>query len=191
MTRLRDCWSAFALAGAIAGTPRPLPAQDARAAIETQYQRLAVAIRRNDVDSILALQAPDFSSNNPEAGRFDRAAMEQYTRRLASAIDSVMHIDNMIRNFQAHGDTAVADVCQEFSRIQRLGDSRPHRIDTSVLQRETWVRKTDGWKRLRVTDVHGMRWFVDGVRIDPSRPYASGMPAYVPAVDPPTGCGLR
>jgi hypothetical protein len=166
-------------------------AQDSRPAIESQYQRLSEAIRRKDVDGILALQAPDFSSTNPNAKIFDYAAMEAYTRRLTATVDSVIHVRNDIRGFEERGDTSVADVCQEFSRLQRLRDGRQHRIDTSVLQRETWVHLADGWKRLNVTNEHGMRWFVDGVRVDPSKPYTPGMPAYVPDPDPPTGCGLR
>jgi hypothetical protein len=177
--------------GMLTVTSKSLPAQDFRAAIEARYQQLGEAIRRNDVDGILALQAPDFSSRNPGGGTFDYAAMERYTRRLAAAVDSVIHVRNSIRTFEERGDTSVADVCQEFSRIQRLGDGRAHRIDTSVLQRESWVRLPGGWKRFHVTDVHGMRWFVDGTRVDPSKPYKPGMPAYVPEVDPPTGCGLR
>lgn len=181
----------MSLGGMLATTPRLLSAQDSRTAIEARYRQLAEAIRRNDVERILALQAPDFSSKNPEAGTFDFAAMERYTRRLSAAVDSVIHVRNVIRTFEERGDTSVADVCQEFSRIQRLGDGRSHRVDTSVLQRETWVRLPDGWRRLHVTNVHGMRWFVDGTRVDPSKPYTPGMPAYVPEVDPPTGCGLR
>jgi ketosteroid isomerase-like protein len=189
--RLPHLWLALSLGCLTAAAPSRLPAQDTRAEIEARYRQLADAIRRKDVEGILALQAPDFSSINPESGTFDYAAMERYTRRLTAAMDSVIHIRNVIRSFEAHGDTAVADVCQELSRLQRLGDSRPHRIDTSVLQRETWVRLADGWKRLHVSDVHGMRWFVDGVRIDPSKPYTPGAPAYAPESDPPTGCGLR
>jgi hypothetical protein len=189
--RLPHLCFAMSLGGMLATMPELLSAQDSRSAIEARYQQLAEAIRRNDVERILALQAPDFSSQNPEAGTFDFAAMERYTRRLTAALDSVIHIRNIIRTFEERGDTSVADVCQEFSRIQRLGDGRPHRVDTSVLQRETWVHLRDGWKRLHVTNVHGMRWFVDGTRVDPSRPYTPGMPAYVPEVDPPTGCGLR
>ena len=189
--RLRHLSLAMSLGGMLAATPKLLPAQDSRTAIEAQYQQLAEAIRRNDVEGILAVQAPDFSSRNPNGSTFDFAAMERYTRRLAAAVDSVIHIRNVIRTFEERGDTSVADVCQEFSRIQRLGDGRPHRVDTSVLQRETWVHLADGWKRLHVSNVHGMRWFVDGSRVDPSKPYTPGMPAYVPEVDPPTGCGRR
>ena len=189
--RLPHLCFAMSLGGMLATTPKLLPAQDSRPAIEARYQQLAEAIRRKDVEGILALQAPDFSSKNPEAGTFDFAAMERYTRRLTAAIDSVIHVRNLIRTFEERADTSVADVCQEFSRIQQFGDGRPHRVDTSVLQRETWVHLPDGWKRLHVADVRGMRWFVDGTRVDPSKPYAPGMPAYVPEVDPPTGCGLR
>jgi len=178
--------------GAMPGsTPQLLSAQDARIAIEAQYQRLADAIQRHDVEGILAVQARNYSSINPTGSTFDFAAMERYTRQLAAAVDSVIHVRNVIRTFEQHGDTAVADVCQEFSRIQRFGDGRPRRVDTSALQRETWLHLADGWKRLHVEDVRGTRWFVDGVRVDPSRPYTPGMPAYVPEVDPPTGCGLR
>jgi hypothetical protein len=189
--RLRSLSLAMSIGGMLAATPKPVFAQDSRTAIEAQYEQLAKAIRRNDVEGILALQAPDFSSRNPNGNTFDFAAMEGYTRRLAAAVDSVIHVRNDIRGFQERGDTSVADVCQEFSRLQRLGDGRRHRIDTSVLQRETWVHLRDGWKRLNVTDEHGMRWFVDGVRIDPSKPYVPGTPAYVPEPAPPTGCGLR
>jgi len=181
----------MSLGGMLATMPKPVLAQDSRTAIASRYQQLAEAIRRNDVEGILALQAPDFSSTNPNGSIFDFAAMERYTRRLAAAVDSVIHVRNIIRSFEERGDTSVADVCQEFSRLQRLGDDRSHRIDTSVLQRETWVHLADGWKRLNVTNEHGMRWFVDGVRVDPSKPYVPGMPAYVPELDPPTGCGLR
>ncbi|MFL5538763.1 MAG: YybH family protein [Longimicrobiaceae bacterium] len=181
--------AALALVPAACDPPPPVPRPDARAEVEAQYERLAEAIRRNDVQAILALQAPDFSSNNVGGAVFDRAAMEAYTRRLTSAVDSVIHTRNRIREFTLRGDTAVADVCQEFSRIQRV-DGAPHRVDTSVLQTETWVRRPDGWRRRHVENERGMRWFVDGRRIDPVRPSLGG-PEYRPDPDPPTGCGLR
>jgi ketosteroid isomerase-like protein len=167
----------------------PAPRPDARAEVEAMYERLAVAIRRSDVEAILAVKAPDFGSSNVGGVVFDYAAMEAYTRRMTSAIDSVIHIRNRIREFTLRGDTAVADVCQEFSRIQRV-DGAPRRVDTSVLQTETWVRRPEGWRLRRVENERGMRWFVDGVRIDPLRPSLGG-PEYRPNPDPPTGCGLR
>ena len=114
--RLRYLSLALSLGGMLAATPKLVLAQDSRTAIESQYKQLAEAIGRNDVEGILALQAPEFSSRNPNGSAFDFAAMERYTRRLAAAVDSVIHIRNVIRSFDERGDTSVADVCQEFSR---------------------------------------------------------------------------
>jgi hypothetical protein len=161
-----------------------------RKPLEDRYAQLAAAIRTNRLERILAFQSPAFTSVNVTGQVFDYQAMADYTRRLTSAIDSVLHVQNRIRRLQILGrDTAVVHVCQEFSRIQRIGDGHPHRVDTSALQTETWVRDSAGWFRTRVEDVHGTRWFVDGVRVDPTRPYTAGMPPYRPAVDSVTGCG--
>ena len=164
-------------------------AQSPRKAVEARYEQLADAIRRKDVDAILAFKSKNFSSDNVNSVKFDYAAMEQYTRRMTTAIDSVIHVRNIIRSFEQHGDTAIANVCQEFSRIQLVADA-PRRVDTSVLQRELWVQEDSVWKLVHVDDEHGMRWFVDGKRVDPTRPNIAG-PAYSPVDDPPTGCGLR
>jgi hypothetical protein len=172
----------------------PVVQGSARSAIERQYQRLDSVILRNDVPGMLAIQAPSFSSVNPGGVVYDYAAMEERTRLLASLIDSTIHVRNTIREFASRPDTAVVMVCQEYSRMQRLGDGRPHRIDTSALQRERWVLVGNEWRRERVDQVHGLRWFVDGVRVDParrvdpSRPYTPPAP-YKPDPDPPTNCG--
>lgn len=188
MNGLRTVVRVAALLGVLA---EPACGQSARAGVEAQYERLAVAIRKNDLSGILEIQASTFTSRNPTGTSFDYAAMEAYTRCMTASIDSVIHIRNTIRSFREQGDTAVADVCQEFSRMQRIGDGRPRRVDTSALQEETWVRTPAGWKRSHVENVRGTRWFVDGVRVDPMKPFTPGSPEYVPEVDPPTGCGLR
>jgi hypothetical protein len=36
------------------------------------------------------------------------------------------------------------------------------RVDTSAVQRETWVNTPDGWRLKLVDDVHPGAWFVDG-----------------------------
>jgi hypothetical protein len=160
-----------------------------RTAIERQYQRLDSAILRNDVAGMLAIQAPTFTSLNPNGEAYDYAAMEARTRRMAGLIDSVIYVHNTIRAFSSRTDTVVVDVCQEYSRIQRLGDGRAHRIDTSALQRERWVLVGSEWRREHVDDVHGLRWFVDNIRVDPLQPYTPGAQPYRPTPDPPTGCG--
>jgi hypothetical protein len=177
----------LALGLAVLCGPVPAHCQDARGSIERQYLRLDSALMRNDVMAILAVQSPMFTSLNPDGTTMDYQAMESRTRLLANLVDSVIYAHNTIRDFTAEGDTAVVNVCQEFSRIQRV-DGRPRRVDTSALQRERWVRRGTERKRERVDDVHGTRWFVDGVRVASLRPNSIGTP-YAPNPDPPTGCG--
>jgi hypothetical protein len=172
---------------AISGPARAF-CQTERTSIERQYRRLDSAVERNDVTAIMAFQAATFTSINPNGAVMDYQAMEARTRLLSSLVDSVVYVRNTIRDFASHGDTVVVTVCQEFSRIQRM-DGRPHRVDTSALPRERWVRVGTEWKRERVDDVHGTRWFVDGVRVNAVRPYSAGTPPYAPNPDPPTGCG--
>lgn len=175
-------------------------AATARREIEARYAQIGDATVRKDAAALLDLYDPAYLAVNPAINqRFDYAAVAAYTRRQLAAVDTTLRLRNTIRAFTAGGpgggaavgDTAVADVCQEFARVQRSGDGVPRRVETSALQREVWVRRTDAWRRLRVEGVHGARWFVDAVRVDPGRPYTPGMPAHAPSPDPPTGCGAR
>ena len=165
--------------------------QSPRAAIEQQYERMAQAIYRKDIAAILALTDSSFTSKNPGGIEFDYNSFVAYQRRFAETVDTVLYTHNTIRSFRASGDTAVADVCQEFRRLQRLRDSTLHRVETSALQEETWIRRVPGgaWRRSHVENVRGMRWFIDGVRINPNAPFAPGAPPFQPDPDPPTGCG--
>ena len=178
------------LLGCVAGARSREPA--VRQALEAQYARIASGIMAGDLAAILSVQDSTFTSANPNGQRFDYAAMAAYTRQMVARVDSVIFVHNTIRALalsSEQGDTATVDVCQEFSRFQRFGDGPPRRVDTSALQTETWVRRPAGWRRANVTNVHGTRWFVDGKRVDQTKPFDPVAPPYAPAVDPPTGCG--
>ena len=165
-----------------------------RAAIVTKYDELAAAIRRLDLEGIMAVQDSAFTSVGPRGETMDYAASLDYSQRLVTTFDTVYHVDNRIRTFEVRGaarDTVVVDVCQELSRQQRLGGDVPRRVDTSALQTETWIRRPAGWRRFRVENVRGTRWFVAGKRVDATQPYDPEAPPYTPVDDLPTGCGLR
>jgi hypothetical protein len=53
-------------------------------------------------------------------------------------------------------------------------------VDTSVTQDETWVRTPDGWRLRFVQNVHDMKWYVNGKRVEPGKPYDPDAPAYEP-----------
>ena len=54
------------------------------------------------------------------------------------------------------------------------------RVDTSVVQRETWTKTTAGWKLKSVDNVRDQKRFVDGKRVDPTKPHDPDAPPYNP-----------
>src|SRR5678816_1638779 len=72
---------------------------------------------------------------------------------------------------------AVAEVFQEASRYRELAGKR-RRVDTSVVQRETWAKTADGWKLKSVDNVRDQKRFVDGKQVDPLKPYDPEAPPY-------------
>jgi len=56
-------------------------------------------------------------------------------------------------------------------------------VKTSVVQTETWIYVNDQWKLKLVDNVHDQKRFVDGKRVDPSKPYDPSAPPYEPDKD--------
>jgi hypothetical protein len=74
---------------------------------------------------------------------------------------------------------AVAEVFQEVSRYRELAGKR-RKVDTSVVQRETWLKTADGWKLKCVDSVRDQKRYVDGKRVDPTKPYDPDAPPFEP-----------
>ena len=74
---------------------------------------------------------------------------------------------------------AVAQVLQEVTRYRELEGQR-RKVDTSVKQRETWSKTAEGWKLKCVDSVRDQMRFVDGKRVDPTKPYDPNAPSYDP-----------
>src|SRR5260370_591918 len=96
--------------------------------------------------------------------------MSGYSRAVLAQSQPPVVVRNPIRSFDYRGDTAVAMVWQEFSRMQTKAGALRH-VETTAQQRETWVRTSEGWKLRYVDDVKPGAWYVDGKRVDPSKPY--------------------
>lgn len=161
--------------------------------LQGQYATLARAHEERDADAILALKARFFSAVGPKGRTSTFEDVEQYTRRLVGEIKPPIKLQNTILRLTVQGDIAIAEVLQEFSRRQKVGESE-RTLDTSVIQRERWRRTPDGWRQTFVDDVHDSRWLVDGKRVDPSKPFDPDAPEFKPE-DPPrpektTDCGL-
>lgn len=152
-----------------------------RRQLTERYSSIETANKNKDVTALLALRAPNCSANGPGGTRSNCVDMDNYTKQLIAEIGTVASLTNTILALRVEDDTAVATVAQHFVRTQtKLGKLR--NIDTSAFQDETWLRTPEGWKLQFVANVHGRRWYIDGKRIDPHKPFDPDAPPYNPSI---------
>ena len=150
-----------------------------RRALEAQYLKIAEAQRNEDIEAMRALRTPDFTVDLPNGQRWDLETSLNYSRAGFQQVESNIDISNTIESLDVHGDEAVAVVHQRWSRMQvKAGKLR--RVDTEAIQTETWVNTKDGWKLKHIGDVKPGAWYIDGKRIDPTKPYDPNAPEYKP-----------
>jgi len=136
-----------------------------RTAIEEWYERNKAAFDARDLKAIMALRTPDFHTITPDGKLNTRADMEARTQKLIEQIDGFISQEFEIGSIDVHDDLASADVKQKTVRIQRLSDGMRHKVEASVVQRETWKRTDDGWKMYLVDNIR------DGIVLVDDKPY--------------------
>jgi hypothetical protein len=169
---------------AIALIARTASAQDdaeVRLELEARYRELEEAHDRRDLKAILALKTADFHAIFPDGKVGDWKVMEEYSRRFLEMNDPPYNIRNTIQQLVVSENKliAVAQVFQEASRYRELEGKR-RKVDTSVIQDETWSKTAEGWKLKSVDGVRDQKRFVDGKRVDPTKPYDPDDPPYNP-----------
>jgi hypothetical protein len=165
-------------------SPMAASAQDdasVRKELEAQYQRLAEAHEKRDLRAIVGLKTADFHAIFPDGRVGDAQVMEQYSRQFLENNQPPYNIRVTIQELVVSDNKliAVAEVFQEATRYRELEGKR-RRVDTSVRQRETWAKTSDGWKLKSVDNVRDQRRFVDGKRVDPTKPYDPNAPPFDP-----------
>ena len=152
-----------------------------RKELDAQYRKLAEAHDRKDLKAIAALKTADFHSIGPDGKVNDVKTMEQYTKNFLEMNKPPFHIRNTIEKLTVSENKliAVADVFQEASRTRELA-GKIRKVDTSVRQRETWSHSPQGWRLKCVDNVHDQRRYVDGKRVDPTKPYDPNAPPFEP-----------
>jgi hypothetical protein len=150
-----------------------------RRALEAMYAKIADAQKNEDIDALRATRTPDFSVDMPNGQRWDLETSLNYSRAGFQQVESNISISNTIESLDVHDDVAVAVVHQRWSRMQiKAGQLR--RVDTEAIQTETWVNTSDGWRLKHIGDVKPGAWYVDGKRIDPTKPYDPNAPEFRP-----------
>lgn len=148
-------------------------------AIDAQYARLAEAMRKKDVDALVALYAPDFHAVTNTGEVWTREQALAYQRNGLAQVKETTHISNTIVRLAICGDKAAATVLQAWYRTQMMA-GKLRRVETNAVQDEHWVKTPDGWKRGTIDEVKNGPAFVDGKRVNTNNPYDPEAPEYDP-----------
>ncbi|MGB9179207.1 MAG: hypothetical protein WCB68_08160 [Pyrinomonadaceae bacterium] len=152
-----------------------------RKELETSYLRLAEAHDRKDMKAILGMKTADFHAIFPDGRIGDSKVMEQYSRQFLESNRPPFNIKFTILKLAVSENKliAIAEVLQTISRNREMA-GKLRKVDTSVVQRETWTNTPQGWKLKLVDNVRDQKRFVDGKRVDPAKPYDPDAPPYNP-----------
>jgi ketosteroid isomerase-like protein len=132
-----------------------------RKAIEDWYARNIAAFNAKDAAAVMSLRTRDFHTITPDGKLNTRAEMEARTRLFLDRIDHFISQEFLIDTIEVQGDFASADVTQKTIRMQRLPAGTLHKVEASVVQRETWKQTADGWKLYRVDNIRDSGILVD------------------------------
>jgi ketosteroid isomerase-like protein len=135
--------------------------------IQAEYDQLAAAYNRADVDAILSFRLPNFETFPPsgEYQHMDAAQMRKYTQDWFDLNKPPIEVRFTVESLEVRSaDEVAVKVLQWASRYQDREGKRVH-VEHEVRQRETWQRTPAGWK-LRMVDqidlANRKRW-IDGV----------------------------
>jgi uncharacterized protein (UPF0147 family) len=150
-----------------------------RRALEEQYTKIAEAQKNKDIEALRSLRTLDFTVNMPNGETWNLEQSLTYSKRGFEQVQSIIGLSNTIESLTVNENEAVAVVHQQWSRMQMM-KGKLRRVETSAVQRETWVNTPEGWKLNLIDDIHPGAWVVDGKRVDPSKPYDPDAPPYNP-----------
>jgi hypothetical protein len=150
-----------------------------RRALEVQYAKLAEANKNKDLNGILALRVSDFSVKMPSGETWNYERSAAYSKAAFEQVQETISLTYTIDTINLNGNEAAAIIHQRWTRMQMKG-GQLRRVETTAVQRETWVNTADGWKLKLIDDIHPGIWIVDGKRVDPSKPYDPNAAPYNP-----------
>jgi hypothetical protein len=153
--------------------------QAARRNIEKQYRRMEIAQQNVDIQMMLSLTHPGYKAYVPGGEVWDYKKLEMYWRGGLQHVVSTGVLENNIRSFTLNKDTAVVLINQVWKRKQWMA-GRIREVSTDTDQTETWIHTADGGKRWKIENVTNKGAWVDGKRVDITKPYDPDAPEYKP-----------
>jgi precorrin-4 methylase len=154
-----------------------------RHALEAQYAKIAAAQKNEDIEALRATRTSGFTVAMPNGQTWDLETSLNYSKAGFEQVEKTEKLLNTIVQLDVHGDTAVAMVHQQWSRMQMKAGKLRH-VATESVQTETWINTAAGWKLEHIGDIKPGVWIIDGKRVDPGKPYDPDAPPFEPE---PTG----
>ena len=143
------------------------------------YWRIADAIRRRDVDDLLAVYAPVIETRLRDGTVWNTAQAQAYARAGIEQVRVTRLVSNTLLKLQDCGNRAIATVLQQWYRTQMFA-GQVRRLETSAVQDEEWVSTPNGWMRGGVSNESSAAWLIDGKRVQPGRPFDPEAPWWEP-----------
>jgi ketosteroid isomerase-like protein len=151
-----------------------------RREIRAAYDNLERAFAAMDVNAVIAARDPSIIVTGPDGQNQTYEQMADYSRRWFTTNKPPIKVRFTLRKYDIKNNDEVAvEVYQEAWRHQDLAGKRRLNYH-NVVQTETWRRTPTGWKIIRVADVHDQRRWIDGKRVDLTKPYDPDAPEFVP-----------
>jgi hypothetical protein len=150
-----------------------------RQALEQQYDKIAEATRNKDLPALLALRTPDFTVHMPDGQTWSFDQSADYSKRGFEQVQSIISLSFDIGTIELRNNEAAATIHQKWSRMQMM-KGKLRRVDTSAVQRETWIETPNGWRLKLIDNIQPGEWYVDGKRVDPAKAYDPDAPPYKP-----------
>ena len=151
-----------------------------RREFEAIYADGAQAMKNNEVEAILAAISPDFIAILPDGSIMNYETIKNYIRRGSQQFVEIGDLRIIVESLTVKGTEVIVEARQYFPRKQRLRDGKIHDVFSSVLQTETWVKTSEGWKKRKVENEREQIFTVDGKSHDPHKPYNPDDQPYVP-----------
>jgi hypothetical protein len=159
--------------------------------MSAHYARLSQAYAESDAAMILAYRTPDFYVEIPGGNRIESDVASQILVDFFTANQPPIEQRTEILCASMAGESeAHFVVTQRMARTTSLNDE-DHRLETTMTQTETWRLTADGWRLASVSNMHDPRRWVDGVEIDPTRPYDPSARAYTYRPAAPEQCAVQ
>jgi len=151
-----------------------------RREFEAIYAEGVRAMKNNDVEAMLATISPDFTAVLPDGQIMNYETIKNYIRRGSQQFVEIGDLRITLESLTVKRNEVIVEARQYFPRKQRLRDGKIHDVFSSVLQTETWVKTTEGWKKRKVENEREQIFTVDGKSHDPHKPYNPNDPPYTP-----------